>query len=151
MVARGLRTFSPGCLCVGHFGLRGRTELLSRRLRRTSTATSAEGLLRLIPGAAAPAFAGQHFVTGADVSARWWAAFKSPPLNELVRQSVDHNPNLQAAEAAIKVAQYNALAQRGLFFPQVTGNSTPPTVPDRQSRPGAADSDDGAAIAISRS
>ena len=76
------------------------------------------------PGSGAPRVAGQHFVTGADVSARWWAAFKSPPLNELVKQSVDHNPNLQAAEAAIKVAQYNALAQRGLFFPQVTGNST---------------------------
>ena len=71
-----------------------------------------------------PRVAGQHFVTGADVSARWWSAFKSPLLNELVKQSVDHNPNLQAAEAAIKVAQYNAQAQRGLFFPQVTGNST---------------------------
>jgi NodT family efflux transporter outer membrane factor (OMF) lipoprotein len=76
------------------------------------------------PGSGAPRVAGQHFVTGADVSARWWAAFKSPLLNELVKQSVDHNPNLQAAEAAIKVAQYNALAQRGLFFPQVTGNTT---------------------------
>jgi NodT family efflux transporter outer membrane factor (OMF) lipoprotein len=67
--------------------------------------------------------AGQHFVTGADVSARWWSAFKSPPLNQLVRQSVDRNPNLQAAEAAIKVARYNALAQRGLYFPQISGNS----------------------------
>ena len=76
------------------------------------------------PGAAAPRIAGQHFVTGADVSARWWSAFKSPLLNQLVKQSVDHNPNLQAAEAAIKVAHYNAQAQRGLFFPQVTGNST---------------------------
>ncbi len=71
-----------------------------------------------------PRVAGQHFVTGADVSARWWSAFKSLPLNELVKQSVDHNPNLQAAEAAIKLAQYNAQAQRGLFYPQVTGNST---------------------------
>ena len=71
-----------------------------------------------------PRVAGQHFVSGADVSARWWAAFKSPLLNELVKQSVDHNPNLQAAEAAIRVAQYNAQAQRGLFYPQVTGNST---------------------------
>jgi NodT family efflux transporter outer membrane factor (OMF) lipoprotein len=70
-----------------------------------------------------PRIAGQHFVTGADVSARWWAAFRSPLLNELIKQSVDHNPNLQAAEAAIKVAQYNAQAQRGLFFPQVTGNT----------------------------
>jgi len=76
------------------------------------------------PGQGGPRVAGQHFVTGADVSARWWSAFRSPPLNELIRQSVDHNPNLQAAEAAIKIAQYNALAQRGLFFPQVTGNST---------------------------
>src|ERR1700694_1103202 len=76
------------------------------------------------PGRDGPRVAAQHFVTGADVSARWWSAFKSPFLDELVKQAVDHNPNLQAAEAAIKVAQYNALAQRGLFFPQVTGNST---------------------------
>jgi NodT family efflux transporter outer membrane factor (OMF) lipoprotein len=71
-----------------------------------------------------PRVAGQHFVNGADVSARWWAAFKSQPLNDLIKQSVDHNPNLQAAEAAIKNAQYNALAQRGLFFPQLSGDST---------------------------
>ena len=41
-----------------------------------------------------------------------------------IRQAVDRNPTLQAAEAAIRVAQYNAAAQRGLFFPQLTGNST---------------------------
>jgi NodT family efflux transporter outer membrane factor (OMF) lipoprotein len=76
------------------------------------------------PGPGGPHLASQHFVTGADVSARWWAAFRSQPLNDLIKQSVDHNPNLQAAESAIKVAYYNALAQRGLFFPQVTGNST---------------------------
>jgi NodT family efflux transporter outer membrane factor (OMF) lipoprotein len=71
-----------------------------------------------------PRVAGQHFVSVEDVSARWWAAFKSQPLNDLIKQSVEHNPNLQAAEAAIRIAQYNALAQRGLWFPQVTGNST---------------------------
>jgi NodT family efflux transporter outer membrane factor (OMF) lipoprotein len=71
-----------------------------------------------------PRVPGQHFVTGTDVSARWWAAFRSQPLNDLIKQSVDHNPNLQAAESAIKVAYYNALAQRGLWFPQVIGNST---------------------------
>src|SRR5258708_36137003 len=76
------------------------------------------------PGRGGPRVAGQHFVSGADVSARWWAAFKSPLLNELVKQSVDHNANLQATEASINVAQYTALAQRGLFFPQVTGTST---------------------------
>ena len=76
------------------------------------------------PGKGPPDVPGQRFISGADVATRWWAAFKSQPLNDLVRQAVDHNPNLQAAEAAIKIAHYNALAQRGLFFPQVTGNST---------------------------
>jgi NodT family efflux transporter outer membrane factor (OMF) lipoprotein len=76
------------------------------------------------PGKGPPDIPGQRFLSGADVSTRWWAAFKSEPLNELVRESVNHNPNLQAAEAAIKIARYNALAQRGLFFPQITGNST---------------------------
>jgi NodT family efflux transporter outer membrane factor (OMF) lipoprotein len=76
-------------------------------------------------GPGAPHVAGQHFVTGADVSLRWWTAFRSRPLDELIRLSVDHNPSLQAAEAAIKVAQFNALAQRGLFLPQIGANYSP--------------------------
>lgn len=75
-------------------------------------------------GSPTPRVPGQHFVSGADVSARWWAAFQSPFLNDLIKQSVESNPTLQAAEAAIRVAQYNALAQRGLYFPQLSGNST---------------------------
>ena len=75
------------------------------------------------PGKGPPNLPSQRFLSGEAVSTRWWAAFKSQPLNELVKESVSHNPSLQAAEAAIKVARYNALAQRGLFFPQVTGDS----------------------------
>jgi NodT family efflux transporter outer membrane factor (OMF) lipoprotein len=76
-------------------------------------------------GSNEPRVPGQHFVTGAAVAAKWWAAFRSEPLNELVRQAVNHNPDLQSAEAAIKVASYNALAQRGLWFPQVSANYQP--------------------------
>src|SRR6201992_2148729 len=76
------------------------------------------------PGKGPPSVPGQRFLSGADVSTRWWAAFKSEPLNQLVRESVDHNPNLQAAEAAIKIARYNALAQRGLYFAPLTGHSS---------------------------
>jgi NodT family efflux transporter outer membrane factor (OMF) lipoprotein len=72
-----------------------------------------------------PHVEGQRFVSGADISARWWSAFHSRPLDELIKLSVEHSPNLQAAEAAIKVAQFNALAQRGAFFPQVAANYTP--------------------------
>jgi outer membrane protein TolC len=52
-------------------------------------------------GKGGPRIAPQHFVTGADVSARWWAAFQSPALDDLVRQSVEYNPTLQSAEGAI--------------------------------------------------
>ncbi|MBV9531070.1 MAG: efflux transporter outer membrane subunit [Bradyrhizobium sp.] len=76
------------------------------------------------PGPGGPKVASQHFVSGEALSARWWAAFRSQPLNNLVRDAVNHNPNLQSAEAAIKVAQYNALAQRGLWLPQISGSST---------------------------
>jgi NodT family efflux transporter outer membrane factor (OMF) lipoprotein len=72
-----------------------------------------------------PAVPRQRFVDGADIPARWWAAFRSKPLNDLIRLSVVHNPSLQSAEAAIQVAHFNALAQRGLFFPQVGVNYTP--------------------------
>ncbi len=74
-------------------------------------------------GPSGPHVAGQHFISGAEVSARWWAAFQSEPLNDLIRQSVEHNPSLQSAEAAIRIAQFNAQAQRGLWSPQLTGNS----------------------------
>lgn len=76
------------------------------------------------PGPGEPKIASQHFLTGEQVSARWWAAFRSRPLNVLIREAVNHNPTLQAAEDAIKIAKYNALAQRGFYLPQITGNST---------------------------
>ncbi|MBR1161193.1 efflux transporter outer membrane subunit [Bradyrhizobium elkanii] len=74
---------------------------------------------------AGPRVAPQRFASGADIPTRWWAAFRSAPLNQLIRLSVERNPSLQSAEAAIKVANYNALAQRGLYFPQVGVNYTP--------------------------
>lgn len=74
---------------------------------------------------AGPRVTKQRFVNGADISTRWWAAFRSTQLNGLLRLSVEHNPSLQAAEASIRVANFNALAQRGLFFPQVGANFTP--------------------------
>src|ERR1700722_20625184 len=48
-------------------------------------------------GSGPPSVPGQRFLSGVDVSTRWWAAFKSEPLNQLVRESVNHNPNLQVA------------------------------------------------------
>ncbi len=66
--------------------------------------------------------AGLAFANGADIPGRWWELFRSRALNELIEQGIAHNPDLQAAEAAVQMAQANALAQRGSLFPQVAGN-----------------------------
>ena len=71
-----------------------------------------------------PQVAPQQFQIDADVPARWWAAFRSFPLNELIRRSVARNPTLDAADAAIRIANENAQAQRGLFYPQLGANYT---------------------------
>ena len=65
----------------------------------------------------------QRFKEGADVPARWWAAFGSKQLDELIQEALDHSPTLAAADAAIRVAQYNADAATGAFLPQVSFNS----------------------------
>ncbi|MEO7073347.1 MAG: efflux transporter outer membrane subunit [Rhodanobacter sp.] len=62
----------------------------------------------------------QHFVAGGDVSAHWWTLFHSAALNSLVEQSLAHNADLAAAQAALTVARENVLAGRGGAFPAVS-------------------------------
>jgi len=66
----------------------------------------------------------QHFVTGQDISGEWWMLFHSKPLNDLIERSLKANPNIKAAQAALKVAHENTLAQEGAFFPSITGDAT---------------------------
>jgi len=67
----------------------------------------------------------QRFVTDMDIPAQWWTLFGSPALNALVEQSIKANPNLQAAQAALRVAEENYLSQRGAFFPSVQASLQP--------------------------
>jgi NodT family efflux transporter outer membrane factor (OMF) lipoprotein len=64
----------------------------------------------------------QTILPGADIPPRWWELFRSRELTQLIEEAILHNPDLQAAEAAVRVAQANALAQRGGLFPQVAAN-----------------------------
>ena len=64
----------------------------------------------------------QTLAKGADIPGEWWALFKSKHLNGLIEKGLAFNADLQAAEAAVRVAQANALAQRGALFPTVSGN-----------------------------
>ena len=64
----------------------------------------------------------QRFAGGADIAADWWTLFHSAPLNELIDRSLSSNHDLKAARAALTVARENMLAQRGAYYPSVTGN-----------------------------
>jgi NodT family efflux transporter outer membrane factor (OMF) lipoprotein len=65
--------------------------------------------------------AAQHFVPDMDIPGEWWQVFHSEPLNKLIQDSLAANPNLTAAQAALRQAHENTLAQRGLYFPTVDG------------------------------
>jgi NodT family efflux transporter outer membrane factor (OMF) lipoprotein len=61
-------------------------------------------------------------VRGADISAQWWKVFRSRSLNRLIEDGINNNAELKAAEAAVRAAQANAMALRGLLFPIITAD-----------------------------
>ena len=64
----------------------------------------------------------QHIVDGRDIPGEWWTLFHSKPLNDLIERSLKANPSLKAAQAALVVARENMLAQRGAYYPSVSGS-----------------------------
>jgi NodT family efflux transporter outer membrane factor (OMF) lipoprotein len=80
--------------------------------------TSAEG-----KGAAAAGAAGnvQHFAAGADIPSQWWTLFQSPKLNHLIEQALKANPDVRAAQAALRQAHELYLVQRTSYLPTVQG------------------------------
>jgi NodT family efflux transporter outer membrane factor (OMF) lipoprotein len=66
----------------------------------------------------------QRFSTSVDLPAEYWTLFHSNALNSLVARALKDNPNLEAARAAIRVAQANVYAQVGTLLPQASGDYT---------------------------
>jgi NodT family efflux transporter outer membrane factor (OMF) lipoprotein len=66
--------------------------------------------------------AAQRFAKGGDLAADWWTLFHSEALNALIDQSLERNPDLKAAQAALSVARENVLAQRGAYYPSVVAD-----------------------------
>ncbi len=77
----------------------------------------------------------QHFVRGMDIPAQWWTLFASAPLNAVIARALQANPDLQSAQAALRAAQENVLAQQGAYYPAVNAGLAPsrqrsdPTLP----------------------
>jgi NodT family efflux transporter outer membrane factor (OMF) lipoprotein len=67
----------------------------------------------------------QRVVQGLDIPGQWWMLFHSPELNSLLEQALKANPDLQAAQAALRVANENLAAQRGVYFPTVGASFAP--------------------------
>ncbi|MGO9993353.1 MAG: efflux transporter outer membrane subunit [Steroidobacteraceae bacterium] len=64
----------------------------------------------------------QRFVAGMDIPSQWWTLFKSPRLNHLVEQALQANPDVGAAQAALRQAHELYSAQWTSFFPVIQGN-----------------------------
>ena len=67
--------------------------------------------------------AAQRLVPGADIPAQWWALYRSEPLDRLIREAIAESPNLAAAQATLRQAKENLIADTGtLLYPQVDAN-----------------------------
>ena len=63
----------------------------------------------------------QRFVDGMDIPGQWWTLFQSAELNALIDRALANSPTLQAAQAALRQANELAAAQRGSYYPSVSG------------------------------
>lgn len=76
----------------------------------------------------------QRFVDGLDIQGQWWTLFQSPELDALIERGLASNPTLEAATAALRQARETYAAQRGAYYPSLSGSAGV----QRQKAPGAA-------------
>jgi NodT family efflux transporter outer membrane factor (OMF) lipoprotein len=63
----------------------------------------------------------QRFVADMDIPAQWWTLFRSPKLTRLVDEALQANPNVAAAQAALRQAHELYRVQQTSLFPVVQG------------------------------
>jgi NodT family efflux transporter outer membrane factor (OMF) lipoprotein len=63
--------------------------------------------------------AAQRFLAEQEIPRNWWTLFGSPELDGLVKEALRANPNVLAAQSALRQAVENTAAQRGSYFPSV--------------------------------
>lgn len=87
---------------------------------KTSSYTEYPLAQKLTTAPGVPGGTEQEFVEGADIEAQWWELYKSPELDVLIKKALQQNPNLGAADAALRAAQENVSAQiGGQYFPAI--------------------------------
>jgi outer membrane protein TolC len=81
-----------------------------------------EGQQAPTTAASVPGGQAQRFVDGMDIPGQWWTLFQSAPLNALIERALANSPTLQAAQAALRQANETVAAERGAYYPSVSGN-----------------------------
>lgn len=66
--------------------------------------------------------AAQRLIAGMDIPGQWWTLFRSPALNALVEEALKANPDVSAAQAALRQANELIYADQASLFPSVSGN-----------------------------
>lgn len=67
----------------------------------------------------------QSFVESKQLPSDWWTLFQSPGLNALIDRALKASPDIEAAQAALRQAQENVVAQQGFFYPTVGVSYSP--------------------------
>jgi NodT family efflux transporter outer membrane factor (OMF) lipoprotein len=80
----------------------------------TPTPVAAQTAAADIPGGHA-----QRIAPGQDIPAQWWTLFRSPSLDNLVRQALEGSPTLARARAKLTQAQEDLAARSGARVPSV--------------------------------
>lgn len=82
-----------------------------------------------MPGttASAPVLGGesQRINPTVDIPFDWWTLFQSPQINSLIKRAFMTNPSIESAQAALRQAQENVVAQNGFFYPTVGTSYSP--------------------------
>ena len=86
---------------------------------------TAENLSTRTVSADIPGGQEQRFLADLDIQNQWWTLFHCRELDDLVDQAFKASPTLQAAQAALQVAQENVYAQQGAFLPSVSAAFSP--------------------------
>jgi len=61
----------------------------------------------------------QRFEQGAKVAADWWRLLNSSKFDDVIKDAITNNPNLEAAQASLRQSQENLRAGYGIFYPQL--------------------------------
>ena len=85
---------------------------------------TAEKLAAATASADVPGGTAQRFVDGKDIPGQWWTLFHSAALNALIEEALKANPDLAAAQAALRQAKENVYAGQGGLFPTVSGTNS---------------------------